>query len=905
MLIANIEKLLDLKRKIQIHGHVILSNELEIIVSLQSSINNEVFLDINAFANKQKLFYTLKSQKNIKNIKHIIDIANLPKEVRYWAFDAIDMSYLKLKKAHGWIEYADLDSAYKNIYVDSYLKNLNYTYNPSLDSVHTEKTRLQFKNGHLLIHPQEAYSYKQFLGKSWIDIDFTKPEERLDLYLLFDGKLDENMLNILSTYKIKLPFLQKKGSVKTNLNISVGLRTIDVEAKGDFFTKKANFDYLGLNIDIFDTFIKLDNYDVQIDNMFAKYKDIAKTKVKVVYDAKTSTGKIKFKVKDIEFKKQKLSLVSKNLNIIYNIAPNNDSIEIDKSNWKFHKELIELEALKTPFDLDKLIVKVPPTMLKIKDVASLYASGNINVKTLKSTIDIDLLNVKYKGVSLAQSNTQAKLNYDKKIEITFKNRLLLSHKKIDYSLEKLSVDILDEKIKIKSFVKVDNLAQAKIDFSYNLSKNRGAFSLQNTEIGNQDIGDIFSKKSRLYFTIAKQNGLLIVESKSIDTIIVVNGDNWLINIGSIEKIVNYSNFLKLAKINNGDININGSYNSNINFNGSFKYPHKLLVVNNKHIDKYIVSGVYKPAKKTTSLNINNLVHINIDKDIKINSENIGIDINELVDAFENNSSNKSSKNNINMVLKAKNCYLYISKDRHVTSDSIDVQYFNNILTAQLVHKKGSAGFKFHNKKFHLYGEGFNDEFMDKLFALSKFKGGTLDFSMQGTTQEYDGVFNIKNTTVLEYKVLNNVLAFINTIPSLITFSLPDYNKNGLKIKNAYMSFKAKDDIFNIKGITLDSKELDILGQGTASFKNNSIDLKLNLKTDLGSSASQIPVVGYILFDKDSMSTSMSITGELTNPKVKSLIAQEIIINPLNIIKRTILLPYHFLSDSNISGNIDE
>jgi len=901
MFIAEIEKLLDIKRKVEVNGHVLLSNELEIIVSLQSTINNEIFLDINALANSKKLFYNLKSQKNIKNIKHVIDIANLPKEVQYWAFDAIDMSYLKLKSAYGWIEYKDLENAYKNVYIDSYLKNLNYTYNPSLDAIHAENTRLQFKNGALIIHPENAYSYNQLLGKSWINIDFTTPEEQLDLYLLFNGKLNKNMLKILNAYKIKLPFLQKKGSVTTNLNISVGLRTIDVRAKGDFFTKKANFDYLGLNIDIFDTFIKLDNYDVRIDNMSAKYKNIADTKVKVTYNAKKSVGKISFKVKDIAFKKQNLSLQTNNLNITYNIVPNHDTIEIAKSNWKLHEESLEIEALKIPFDLDKLIIKVPPTMVKIKDTALLYASGEVNVKTLKSNIDIDLLDISYKGFKLAQSNTQAKLIYDKKIEIDFKSKLLLSLKKTDYSLDKLSIDIMDEKIKLKSFVKVDDIAQAKVVLSYNLTKNSGAFALQNVKIGNKDIGDIFSKKSSTHFSIKKQEKLLILESQSIDTIIVVDGDKWFLNIDSLEKIVRYSPLLKSSKIDNGDININSSYNNNINFNSSFTYPHKLLVVNNKHIKDYALYGVYQPAKKSTSIHVNNLVHINIDKEIKIHTKNIGIDINELINALDNNNTTKNSKNSINMILKAKDSYLYISKDRHVSSDLIDVQYVNDILTAQLVHKKGSAGFKFHNKKFHLYGENFNDKFMDNLFALSKFKGGRLDFSMQGTTKEYDGIFNIKNTTILDYKILNNILAFVNTIPSLITFGLPDYSEQGLKVKSAYMNFSSKDDIFNISGINLDSKELDILGEGTASFKYNNIDLKLNLKTDLGSSASKIPVVGYILFDKDSMSTSMSVTGKLTDPKIKSLIAQEIIINPLNIIKRTILLPYHLLSDSNSSG----
>ena len=182
--------------------------------------------------------------------------------------------------------------------------------------------------------------------------------------------------------------------------------------------------------------------------------------------------------------------------------------------------------------------------------------------------------------------------------------------------------------------------------------------------------------------------------------------------------------------------------------------------------------------------------------------------------------------------------------------------------------------------------------MDKLFALSKFKSGKLSFSMHGTTKDYKGLMHIKNTTILDYKILNNILAFVNTIPSLVTFSLPGYSKNGLEVKSAYINFNSKDDVFDISDISLDSKEMDIVGRGTASFAKNEIDIKLNLISDLGSSVAKIPVVGYILLGEDSISTSMKISGKLNDPSVKSLIAKDIAVAPLNIIKRTLLLPFH-------------
>ena len=342
----------------------------------------------------------------------------------------------------------------------------------------------------------------------------------------------------------------------------------------------------------------------------------------------------------------------------------------------------------------------------------------------------------------------------------------------------------------------------------------------------------------------------------------------------------------------------------INFSAAIEYPHKVLIINNSPISKYIFNGKIDTKLNNTSVNVNDVVDIYIDKKIKINTKKIGINIDELLNALASNSSDNSSSS-IELLFNAQNSFLYVTDDRHIISDNISLEYINSKLVAKLMHEDGVAGFSFVDKQMQLYGENFNDEFMEKLFYLSKFEGGNLSFSMNGTVQDYHGIFNIEETTVKSYKVLNNVLAFVNTIPSLVTFSLPGYNKKGLKIDNAYITFESKNHDLNISNIYLDSKELGIRGKGTANVKKNRVDVKLNLKTDLASSVSKVPVVGHILFDGDSISTSLSIKGKLDDPKIKSLIAKDIIVAPLNIIKRTLLYPYHLLSDINISSIEEE
>ena len=253
-----------------------------------------------------------------------------------------------------------------------------------------------------------------------------------------------------------------------------------------------------------------------------------------------------------------------------------------------------------------------------------------------------------------------------------------------------------------------------------------------------------------------------------------------------------------------------------------------------------------------------------------------------------------AKSDFKLSVNAINSYLSLGNRRYVISDMMHLQYFNDILTAQLTHENGNAGFKLQNNTFHLYGENFNDKFMEKLFVLSKFSGGSLDFSMDGTLDDYKGVFYMHDTTMIDYKLLNNVLAFINTVPSLVTFSLPGYNKKGLHVNNAYVKFHTKKDVFDISDIYLESKEMTILGKGSADINRNNIDLTLNLKTDLGSNLSKVPLVGYIIFDGKNISTTLKVTGKLDDPTIKTMLAKDIVVAPLNIIKRTLTLPYELI-----------
>ena len=901
MLNIKIDDFKDLKRDIKIDGNIIVNTkDINIINKLDINIHNEALLRLYAIINPKKLSYSIKSLKKIEDIKHIVALFDLDKEVKYWVDDAIQMSDANIDSLYGWVDYNHFDRAYKNIFAKVTINNVDYTYDAKLDAVHSKKTIVTFKDGILYIKPQNTTSYDFFLDKSWLKIDFTKKEELLTLYLLFDGFVNKDLLYLLKHYDIDLPFLQNSGVVKTDLKLEVGLRNIDIDAKGKFFTKEANFTYLGLDIDIFDASIYLDNYNVSINKMLSKYKDIATAVVDVDFDAKNTKGNIVFDVKDISLKKFNLKLKKEDKPTIvtYKISPDQDMVYLNKTSWNLDNKLINIDALNIPFDLEKLYANIPTTFIEMPNIVSAYVSGEIFLKSFIVDLDIDLLKFSLNGIKMTQSQAPIKVVYDKKIDIKTDEAIRLKIGSQECILDNTFADIEDDNIKIRySALKFNNLVDTMINGEYNFKTKKGVINLQNIEFKNKKIGEIFSDEENLKIDISSKLHEIKMNLKKLDIEYILKQQEWKLKFNSINKISQKSEVLKNYKINNGSFIIYKNNNEkDMRLIANTIYPYKFIVTDNKLTNNYNIKGKIDNKTNALLLNVNNQVDIKIDEDIRVATKDIGINLNAIFDFFKdrNTTSKDKSSDQTNIFLNAKNSYLYLDKNRHILSDNIKLQYFNNILTAQLTHKDGQAGFKFDKNKFHLYGENFGDEFMKNLFDRSDFKNGKLSFSLEGSTTQYNGVFHIEDTIIKDYKILNNVLAFVNTIPSLVTFSLPGYNSKGLKVKDGYMYFNFKDDIYNISDIKIDSQELNILGKGEASIANNSVNLRLNLITDLGSSVSKIPVVGYILLGKDSVSTSLGVSGKLDNPDVKTLIAKDIVVAPFNIIKRTLLFPLHLI-----------
>ena len=899
----------DLNKNIQIDGDLIfdIKNNFELSTKLNIIIHDYTKLHLFAHGDRQRLSYKIESDENIKNTREIVDLFNVDQNVKYWIYDAIEMSSLSLNTLYGWFEYKNIDKAYLNLYAKAVANDLKYTYDEKVDSIRTKKTDLEFKEGVLYIRPQNAYSYNFFLDKSWLKIDFAKQEELLTLYLFFKGQVNKSMLSLLDRYEIKLPFVQNSGTVDTNLTLDINLISLGVEAVGDFYVKEAQINYLGLDIDISDAHVFLNNYDVKVENMVAKYGDIATSHVNLNFDANKSIGTLAFRFDTIEAKDSDFKLLKNrdSLSAVYTISPKQDYLTIEESTWSFKGQTLHVDAMQIPFDIKELAATIPRTAIESQNLLSALVSGEIFFNSKKADLNIDISKFNYLDISLDKNVSSLNLLYDTdKFTLSSAKPIQLDVAKKKVTLDNFMIKITPEVIEAKNIsLNFENILRSKVSAQFDLADSNIIVDLKDLEFENDNFGEIFKDSENIRLFVKNRDNNTTIHCDEFNLDYLLNDKGWRVELNSMDKIAEHSNTLKKYNLTNGKFVLYKKKDeAKMKFSLNTNYKYKILVVENTPLENYTINGEFE-EDKGISLKINDLVDVKIEDDIRIKTANIGINLDGILNfAADKNSTkdeNEKEKKSRNIYFEADNSYLHLSENRHIISDTMHIQYLNEELIAKLTHKQGKATLKLYNDVLNLYGENFNDEFMGKLFSLSKFKGGSLEFYINGSTKEYSGTLYIRDTTILDYKILNNILAFVNTVPSLVTFSLPGYNQNGIAAKSAYMNFKHKDEIYKINDIYLKSKEIEIVGLGEASIKNNSINMDLSLITGIGSSVSKIPFIGHILLGKENISTTLTLSGALDNPDVNTQVTKDIATAPFNIIKRTLMYPFElFKRDEN-------
>jgi len=413
----------------------------------------------------------------------------------------------------------------------------------------------------------------------------------------------------------------------------------------------------------------------------------------------------------------------------------------------------------------------------------------------------------------------------------------------------------------------------KIDINRVFLDIKNSHLLKIENLKNQDIKLEFNPKKTVVFL------------KNFDSKLIFEKNHNICKINDITKYKNYSSILKNQKFDKGKAEIFtknfDSFNADLNISGvdtPFVKGSKTIKDLNLKID--INNSIFKAHT------LDNKLNLKYDKHIMLNIKNLDI-------LLDSNNSEVKTKQLISINGKNSN---FISKDLNSTilSENFTFNFDKNETRFISVYKDSQLGFESNSTMFLAQGSKFNDTFINTILNKQMFKGGVFSFDAKGKDKNiFSGKILIKNSILKDFSVFNNIIATINTIPSLFLFKDPNFNEHGYMIKDGVLSFKRLNGIIAFNDIKLNGFSADIYGNGYINLKTKEISLDLEIRTlkDISKLLGNIPLLGYIVLGEDkSISTHLEVSGKIQNPKIKTQVLRDSVKSPLNIIKRVIKSP---------------
>jgi len=856
--------------------------------------------------NGKELAFTASSN-NFTKLSPIVELFNLKKNTVKWITEKNTADSYELLQAKGLYSYTDSERILDTLFIRAREKNVSYTFNKALFPIIATQTDVSFSKGILQIKPSNARYGKHLIDKSTISLDFNPKHITLTIDLNIDTTLDQDIVDIVQAYHITLPLRQEKGKTKTHLEIVIDLWSEEAYATGQFFVQNSDLILDGVRYKVKNAAIRLYKNTLNIDTAKLAYENILVAKVNGQIDLSTLVGDFFYDVQNLSLplsENKKLQLLNQDIQIKQHFSHSSEHYTIPQTDWFFEGFNITVDPTKVTMPIKFVAnTELKNVNVHIQNLADLNVSGNFDIRRNTAYLDINSTHVNYlkKDVNLSSVNSTIPLVLTHENNITHlksiqKSTLFINGNQLD--VMPTSLYIKDNYLDINNTrLSLDRQFSTKLSTHYNLGSNRAKFIVSDTILLNKEFLFLPSPFELLYEEREDQH---YFDINALDIHAVLNESNQLdLHIKNFSKLYPYSDTMQLYGIKNGHADFT-VIDNRVGMDLMLKNFYPLLSNNGNIIRNYSIKGDYQ--NKTANLQINKNIDLLYRKKGKLTAKNIDFNLFPILDYLERIET-KNEKNSLELLIKTKNCNVSLgSSGRKILSDSIKIHIKRDEMNAQLVHGQGGVLFESHDHNISVFGRGLNDSFMNELFKFSTFKGGKLSFVMQGPFDNLHGIMNINKTVIKDYTVLNNILAFFNTIPSLMTFSVPDYSKDGLSVKEMYASFHKTGSKIQINDAKISSKELLITAKGESDFEKENIEMLMQVKTDLGSTAKNIPILGYIIFGDDTVSTTVRVHGPLNNPKVESSVAKSIISAPYNILRRTITLPLHVIDFLNNENN---
>jgi hypothetical protein len=474
-------------------------------------------------------------------------------------------------------------------------------FHKDVDIVNTKELNISFKNSELHFELIEPIFKDKKLDGSYVTIHDIASEKngQVDVFLKTQSKLDEDILNILKAYDIKLPVIQKNGDTQASLlmkfpyDISKSMSTY-----GEFFVSDAD-----IFIDKFSFKSKyaeviLNDSIVEIKNSDFNYKNMINADVNLSLDTKTLKAQGDANIKSFLIKKDKDEIV--------NIKDKSTLLELDFNDnvTVILKDLgtkinvsdlvyVNIDDLSIIYPHSKLLndlsIKEGNIALQIKDEKNISFDAlikNLELPIQKDEKPIDFLEISGKiendKTKISSKNGDINIELGKTINLSLQNIDVILNSKLKNSSIKKDTNISLTNTKLKVDEDLYHLENAKIAI-----KNKGIDFEVNVKDLNLPIRKNDNKVETLNLIGNIKNGVTTINTRKKDLILELKKDLMTLYVDGYNLYYSSSDIGKDdEKSKNKNISIKGK-NSNIILNDKYTFLTNDFEVRVKNDDKYI------------------------------------------------------------------------------------------------------------------------------------------------------------------------------------------------------------------------------------------------------------------------------------------------------------------------------
>lgn len=854
----------------------------------------EVVLQADAVVSPTEAAFHLHSPEPFADADPLFAVLPLSANARPWVIDNTEGGPIMLHALRGRIDFARPETLLQSLEGHLTYEKLRYRFAPGFEPIRTEFTTLLFQNGVLKILPAATTFHSIKGGSTWLDINFNPAQIPLNLHLSINARFDETLHRLLQSYGIHLPFRQTRGRTRAAMELRINLDTGDTDAVGHFEVPDGAMDFHGIPVTLHQSRFKVHNSNVTFDRLHLSLLDgaVAGTMHGTI-DPVRDAGTMHFALDRADF--GVVSLRSDPLHLDYTLRPGMDAITMNDTVWQNGPHAVKLGGFTAPFNYKAFRLRLPTTPLQIGQKLEAQVRGTVMPATGAFNLALDLTRLDVAGIRSGDPLTPVTLRYDGNLSLTLPKPSRWTIGDVPFRVAPIRADLTDEHLHLTpTRIIVEGKADARVQGTADLRTQQADLNFTSMILEDPMLGRLFGSDEALNLKVRMEAERTEVTFPQLALQYESFPDGWMLHLFRLQTLAQKMPLLTEYNLTRGHAVLYADRDDGpVQLEGTFTYPYAIIRRNGEPMTRFCFHGEYTPVGLEVTLN--DVIDLHVDHNLTLRTRGVDFNVSEIRRFVDDHPPTPQTSAHMPIYLVSEQADLLLPGGRKAPTDLMQAQYEQGRLTAQIIKGEGGIAFESEAGELTLFGKRLDAEFMNATLRISRFQGGTMRFFLHGTAQSLEGYVRVDNTTIRDYVVLNNLFAFFNTVPALITFSLPGYSRRGLHVNTAYAKLGYDNRQLRVDGIRVDSDEIDLQGEGTLDYDSEQIDFELSVKTQADQNLRKIPIVGYILVgDDNSIITTVKVRGDVNDPKISNTIAKDIAIAPFNILKRTLNFPLHYL-----------